>query len=129
VNYLVELIFLRSQYTTAVHILTHSVNIAFVPKSGFKMRPVYNSAATSWNCSSWTRYPWRSRDDKVESVFETISFCCVALSSSAVCHETQVGQVLRQSSRSCSRRQTSQKHIFQINLIRFFLFSCKSRNA
>jgi len=36
VNYLVVMTLLRHQYPTVAHILTHSVNLTFSPKSGFK---------------------------------------------------------------------------------------------
>jgi len=37
VNYLVIISLLRHHYTTVAHILTHSVNLSFGPKSGFKI--------------------------------------------------------------------------------------------
>jgi len=35
-NYLVMFRLLRHQYSAVAHILTHSVNLTFGPKSGFK---------------------------------------------------------------------------------------------
>ena len=38
VNYFVTISLLRHQYPTVAHILIHSVNLAFGPKSGFKYK-------------------------------------------------------------------------------------------
>jgi len=41
INNLFMFTLLRSQYPAVAHILTHSVNLSFGPKSGFKMTLVY----------------------------------------------------------------------------------------